>query len=147
MSVLSDNIEQFIKDMMSTCDEVLLQRNELAAYFSCVPSQINYVLMTRFTIDRGYIIMSKRGGGGYIRITRVDTDCLLHDLISTEIGDVLTQREAYGMIGRLIEEGTVSGREADILRAAVSGYALPTQEMQDNVRARVLRNMLQALLQ
>ena len=69
---LSDTIEQFIKDMMQREQqaEIDLKRNELAEYFHCAPSQINYVLATRFTPDHGYVITSQRGGGGYIRIVR-----------------------------------------------------------------------------
>ena len=69
---LSDTIEHFIKELMTQEEpEVELRRNELAEYFSCAPSQINYVLATRFTPDNGYIIESRRGGGGYIRIVRI----------------------------------------------------------------------------
>ena len=75
MAVLSDNIEQFIKSLLNEYDEMVeLQRNELASYFSCAPSQINYVLATRFSPEKGYYIESKRGGGGYIKLTRVDAN-------------------------------------------------------------------------
>ena len=76
---LSDAIEQFIKTMLTQeAPEVELKRNELAEYFNCAPSQINYVLATRFTPDHGYIIESRRGGGGYIRIFRMAQDTSEH---------------------------------------------------------------------
>ncbi len=91
---LSDTIEQFIKDMISEEPqaEVDLKRNELAAYFHCAPSQINYVLSTRFTPDPGYVTSSQRGGGGYIRIVRIvrgDHEQLAY-LLSDRIGDAIT---------------------------------------------------------
>ena len=75
MARLSDMIEDFINALLNESDGQLeLQRNELADYFECAPSQINYVLATRFSVDRGYYIESRRGGGGYIRIIRLDID-------------------------------------------------------------------------
>ncbi|MEL7601687.1 MAG: CtsR family transcriptional regulator, partial [Bacillota bacterium] len=78
MSVLSDSIELFIKELLDQSDEVSLQRNELAQHFNCAPSQINYVLATRFTPDKGYIIESRRGGGGYIRVLRLSVETSEH---------------------------------------------------------------------
>lgn len=149
MSVLSDSIEQFIKELMGAGEEISLQRNELAQHFSCAPSQINYVLSTRFTLEQGYIIVSKRGGGGYIRVQRVDTDRdkLLHEYACERVGASIGLREATGIIRRLYAHSLVSVREANMMLAAVGGVALPTQEMGDAVRARVLRAMLQALMQ
>lgn len=148
MSVLSDSIELFIKELMEQSDEVSLQRNELAQHFACAPSQINYVLSTRFTLDHGYVIISRRGGGGYIRVMRVatDRDNLLHD-IACRIGDTLTQHEAHAMISRLLEDNTLNEREARLMASAADGCALPTQTLQDTVRARIMRSMLTALLQ
>ena len=76
MARISDIIAQFINDMIEEEEdkEVIIQRNELADKFNCAPSQINYVLMTRFTIDRGYYIDSKKGGGGYVQITKISSD-------------------------------------------------------------------------
>ena len=71
MAQLSNEIEKFIKDLMEDDSQVELKRNELAQHFGCAPSQINYVLATRFTIDHGYVIESRRGGGGYVHIVRM----------------------------------------------------------------------------
>ncbi len=148
MSVLSDSIELFIKELMEQSDEVSLQRNELAQHFACAPSQINYVLSTRFTLEHGYVIISRRGGGGYIRVMRVaaDRDNLLH-VIACRIGDALSQHEAHAMISRLLEDKILNEREARLMVSAVDGCALPMQGLQDTVRARIMRSMLTALLQ
>ena len=69
---ISDSIEHFIREMFEEKNSIELKRNELAQYFNCVPSQINYVISTRFTTERGYVVESRRGGGGHIRITRIN---------------------------------------------------------------------------
>ena len=71
MAQLSDSIERFIKELMEEGSQIEVRRNELAQHFGCAPSQINYVLATRFSVDHGYIIESRRGGGGYVRIVRM----------------------------------------------------------------------------
>ncbi len=120
MSVLSNAIEEFIKEMLSY-GETELQRNELAQRFGCAPSQINYVLTTRFSLDRGYIITSRRGGGGYIKITRIKLDkdgCLL-ELVMRLAKQPLTNKEAKGMLAQLYELGALTGREAALMYAAL----------------------------
>ena len=75
MAILSDHIEQFINSLLEEYDEMVeLQRNELDNYFSCAPSQINYVIATRFSPEKGYYVVSKRGGGGYIKLVRGEPD-------------------------------------------------------------------------
>lgn len=149
MSVLSDNIERFIKELMQQSDEISLQRNELAQHFSCAPSQINYVLSTRFTLDHGYMTISRRGGGGYIRVLRVNTDScsLLQDLLCNRIGDSLDKNEAHAIIVRIADNGLIGAREAKLMQATVDACTLPTQTMQNNMRARILRAMLAVLIQ
>jgi len=148
MSVLSDSIERFIKEMMEQSDEIALQRNELAQYFACAPSQINYVLATRFTPDRGYIIVSRRGGGGYIRVIRVDMtrNAILNDLISNRIGEQLSRREAEGMIARLENENIINHREAVLLLAAIGDLGLPAAGLQDRARATAMKNIIMTLI-
>lgn len=148
MNVLSDSIEIFIKEQMGAESELSIRRNELAQYFACAPSQINYVLSTRFTLSRGYIIVSRRGGGGYIRVLRVDTDKdrLLHGVVLS-IDDEISLRTANDMIERLSGEAIISDREAALLCAGMGALTIPVKEMENAIRARVLREMLTALMQ
>ncbi len=144
---LSDTIESFIKTMLTQEEpEVELKRNELAEYFGCAPSQINYVLATRFTIDDGYVIESRRGGGGYIRIVRViQSGSKFRYLLSERIGDSIGEVEAGKLIGQLEAEKLVTPCEADIMRAAVSSQALsvPMPDAMKNVtRAKIFKSML-----
>jgi transcriptional regulator CtsR len=128
---------------------VEIRRNELAQTFDCAPSQINYVLETRFTTERGYIIESRRGGGGYVRIIRVSCDSkeALLNLIHEEVGSRVSQDEACHYVARLSDEGLVDQREAALMRSAfdrnVLGLQLP---LRDVVRARLLKGMLLGLL-
>ena len=150
MSVLSDTIEQFIKELMSEYEgKIELQRNELAQHFNCAPSQINYVLATRFTPDKGYIIESRRGGGGYIRVLRlsVDTSDHLFWLVTTRIGEQISERDAHDVISWLVENKAATAREAALMQAAVSDKSLNIPAMlKDRIRAAVLKQMLLVLL-
>lgn len=150
MSVLSDTIEKFIKSLMSEYEgRIELQRNELAQHFNCAPSQINYVLATRFTPDKGYIIESRRGGGGYIRVVRlrVDQGDHLVKLVTTRIGDEISERAAFDVISRLVETGAVLKREGLLMRAAVSDKALGVPvSIKDIIRAGILRQLILVLL-
>ena len=146
MKPLSDNIEAFIKSLLGEDqDQVDVQRNELANYFRCAPSQITYVLSTRFTPDHGYVIESRRGGGGYIRIVRLrkaSADQLLY-LLNQRIGTSVPAPDAMAMIKQLEESDIITPREAALMRAATSTQAinLPVA-MKDALRASVLRMML-----
>ena len=145
---LSDAIEQFIKTMLTQeAPEVELKRNELAEYFNCAPSQINYVLATRFTPDHGYIIESRRGGGGYIRIFRMaqDTSEQLIYLLNQRVGDSIDALAASHLVQQLREREVVTDGEAAMMNAALSPPALSlplSAEMKDALRARILNNML-----
>ena len=145
---LSDSIEQFIKTMLAQDEqEVELKRNELAEYFGCAPSQINYVLATRFTPDHGYIIESRRGGGGYIRIFRMqqDTGKQLVYLLNERIGDSISVLSANHLIQQLQEREIVTPDEAALMAAAVSAQSLslPLPEgLKDALRAKILKSML-----
>lgn len=145
---LSDAIEQFIKTMLTQeAPEVELKRNELAEYFNCAPSQINYVLATRFTPDHGYIIESRRGGGGYIRIFRMtqDTSEQLLYLLHERVGDSIDALAASHLVQQLRERELVTDGEAAMMNAALSPQALSLPlpaEMKDALRARILKNML-----
>lgn len=145
---LSDSIETFIKTMLSQDEtEVELKRNELAEYFNCAPSQINYVLATRFTLDDGYVIESRRGGGGYIRIVRVVETAAqrLTYLINDRIGTAISEPEAMRLIAQLVQQQVVTRDEGAIMQSAVSGQALSIpipDAMKDAMRAKLLKAML-----
>mgnify|MGYP001218806062 CR=1 FL=1 len=151
MARLSDMIERFIKELIEETDGVIeIQRNELANYFNCVPSQINYVIDTRFTTERGYYVESRRGGGGHIRIKRISLSrpagYLMHAINS--IGEKLTQQAAEAFINNFIDYDIINTREADIMKAALSDKILNNVsiEQRDSLRAKMLKNMLLSLL-
>ena len=148
---LSDSIEVFIKTLLAEdSPEVEVKRSELAEYFGCAPSQINYVLATRFSPDHGYITESRRGGGGYLRIVRVvqtGSQTLMH-LVNERIGEAIGELEAVRLIQQLTEKGVVTPKEADLMRAAVSAQALSIpipDPLKNAIRARTLKTMLLAL--
>ena len=150
MSVLSDTIEEFIKTMMPENENsVDLKRNELAQYFSCAPYQINYVIKTRFNINHGYHTESRRGGGGYIRIIRVNTcdkDYLM-TLLNDTIGQSISQRDALGIISHIYELKIISEQTAKVMSAAVLDSAMMAPiQMKNITRAGVLRSMVKTIL-
>ncbi|WP_137597235.1 CtsR family transcriptional regulator [Paucilactobacillus kaifaensis] len=146
---ISDIIEQYLKSILSDSEHVEIRRSEIANLFDVVPSQINYVIKTRFTIQNGYLVESKRGGGGYIRIERVnlldDVD-VLNTLISV-IGDEISERDAVSIIQTLYDEDVVSRREADLMAVMVSKQtlALTDRQVADVLRAHVLVSLLNRL--
>ncbi|CAG5091969.1 Transcriptional regulator CtsR [Thermobacillus xylanilyticus] len=151
MRNITDLIEQYLKQMIRESAEgtVEIQRNELADKFSCVPSQINYVIATRFTLERGYLVESKRGGGGYIRIRKLELPACqpIHEHVLRTIGSRIDQSAAEGLIYQLAEAKLLNGREAQLLKAAVSRETLAvTLPLRDEIRARLLKAMLIALL-
>ncbi|MCI9332750.1 MAG: CtsR family transcriptional regulator [Oscillibacter sp.] len=144
---ISDLIASFLQSCLDeTGDGVLeVQRGELAQRFNCVPSQINYVMSTRFSPERGYIVESRRGGNGYIRITRVrvDRETLLMHVINS-LGDRVDLPSARAILGNLAESGALEERLARTLLAAVGDKALSAvpRELRDQVRADILKNVL-----
>ncbi|HJJ11705.1 MAG TPA: CtsR family transcriptional regulator [Clostridiaceae bacterium] len=141
---ISDLIEDFIKDMLKTEDELEIQRNELAEQFNCVPSQINYVISTRFKPSQGYYVESRRGGGGHITIKKINitqSNYLMH--IITSIGDNLTSKEVDIFISNFLSDGIVTKKEAKLLKVATSDNVLNVPiEIKDMLRARIFKNML-----
>lgn len=128
MARLSDVIESFIKQMLDENAESYLeiQRNELANHFSCAPSQINYVLTTRFTKDKGYYIESRRGGGGCIKITRVevsDENHFIENIVSS-IGDNITCDGALKIINGMFESGIIDEKTFLLMKAVVNDRTL-----------------------
>lgn len=150
MARLSDIIENFLKGLIIEEEgAVEIQRNELASKFNCVPSQINYVISTRFTAEKGYYVESRRGGGGYISIKRLNLDSagdyLMH--IITSIGDRITQFTSEVFINNFVDYNIIEVREAMIMKAATSDKVLADVpiEKRDDVRAAILKNMLMSL--
>ena len=148
---LSDAIEQFIKELLNDeSAEVELKRNELAEYFGCAPSQINYVLATRFSPDHGYLTESRRGGGGYIRIVRVvqsGSQRLMY-LVNDRIGESLGEEECLRLISQLKEQRIVTADEAALMASAISTRALgvPVPDALKNaMRARMMKSMLMTI--
>ena len=148
---LSDSIESFIKTLLSEeSAEVELKRNELAEYFGCAPSQINYVLATRFSPDHGYLTESRRGGGGYIRIVRVvetGSQRLMY-LINERIGESIGEDECMRLISQLKEQQIVTADEAALMASSVSTRALAVplpDAMKNSLRARIMKSMLMSV--
>lgn len=147
MRNISDLIEGYLKEILELQQQGLIEikRSELAEQFQCVPSQINYVINTRFTAERGYLVESKRGGGGYIRIVRVEAHSKkdLFDELDQYIQNELAQSASEDIIYRLLNESIISKREAKLMLAALdrSTLELPLP-LRDQIRARILRAML-----
>ncbi|AIQ55067.1 CtsR family transcriptional regulator [Paenibacillus sp. FSL R7-0331] len=151
MRNISDIIEQYLKNILHESPEgtVEIQRNDLADQFSCVPSQINYVISTRFTLEKGYVVESKRGGGGYIRIQRFELpqSVALYAHLKSTIGNDIDQNSAEGLIYQLEEARFLSKREACLMRAAVSRECLTVNlPYRDEIRAKIMKAMLISLL-
>lgn len=150
MNCLSDMIEVFIKRLLNESEGKLeLQRNELAIQFNCAPSQINYVLTTRFSVARGYCIESRRGGGGYIRIIKIDIEEHNHilQLVNETIGERITLRKAEAILARMHDVDLIDDRESIIMLSALQDQnSLIPHQVKDNVRANLLRAMLNGIL-
>lgn len=151
MRNISDLIEHYLKQILQSSSEgsVEIQRSELADKFSCVPSQINYVISTRFTLEKGYYVESKRGGGGYIRIQRVDLPSLeaIQRHVAHTVGAEIDQTAAEGLIYQLEEAEFLTEREARLIRAAINREALAIGlPIRDQIRAKMLKAMLVTLL-
>ncbi len=152
MRNISDIIEQHLKRILQESPNgfIEIQRSELADLFQCVPSQINYVINTRFTVEKGYIVESKRGGGGYIRIRKVHivSKARLQELLTEElIGESIAQGVGYAIIDRLLEEGLINNREATLMKIATSRSVLTVEpELRDQLRANILKQMIASIL-
>lgn len=149
---MSDLITREIIRMLNESEESTaeIQRNEFAGLMGCAPSQINYVLSSRFTPEHGYIIESRRGGGGYIRIKRVvlnSSSALMH--IINSIGDGIDAMSTRIVIENCLESGLISRQTAILMAAAVSDSALQTvtPALKEHVRAAILKQMLLTQIQ
>ncbi|PEA54553.1 CtsR family transcriptional regulator [Bacillus pseudomycoides] len=150
MRNISDIIEQYLKQVidLSNNSAIEIKRSEIADKFDCVPSQINYVINTRFTLERGFVVESKRGGGGYIRIIKVKLhdDIDIIDQMLQMIQYSIAQSSAENIIRRLAEEGIATTREAKLMFSVLDRSVLLTDlPLRDELRARMLRAMLRTL--
>ena len=147
---MSDLVARYIKDMLEEQNgEAEIKRNELATTLGCVPSQINYVITSRFTPEQGYIVESRRGGGGYIRITRINTTrsgAIMH--IVNSIGSTLDKATAELMLDNMLSRDIIENRTARLISAAAGerAYLSVPQQYRDSLRAAVFKNMLLTLL-
>ena len=143
---MSDLIAEFIQEGLKESDGVLeLQRSDLAQRFNCVPSQINYVMSTRFSPEHGYIVESRRGGNGYIRITRVRVErpTLLMQVINS-VGDQLDLPSARAILSNLVSSGALEKAVGQALLAAIGDNALRpvAREDRDRLRASIFKQVL-----
>ncbi len=151
MARLCDIIEDFLKELINDTNGVIeIQRNELANQFNCVPSQINYVIDTRFTSEKGFLVESRRGGGGHIRIKRVNisrpASYLMH--VINSLGESVSQQTAQALIDNFLDYDILNKKEAQIIRTAVSDKALGIirSPVRDKLRSRLLKNILAGLI-
>lgn len=142
---ISDKIETFIIELLKEDDGwVELGRNELASIFNCVPSQINYVISTRFGPDKGYLVESRRGGGGYLKIRRLQQAGAGE--VAGNIGDAVTEKKARELLACLQAADKIPPATAAVILAAVSEQSLAAapESVRDSLRAAILKNMLLA---
>ena len=141
---MSDMIEEFIKELFDESDYIEIQRNDLAEQFNCVPSQINYVISTRFQPEQGYYVESKRGGGGHITIKKINitkSNYIMH--VIAGIDNKITAQEVDIFISNLLSYDVVTEKQAKLLKVATSDNVLivPIQ-YRDELRASIFKNML-----
>lgn len=147
MGNLANYIEAYIKKMLLESHSGVLetQRSDLAEKFNCVPSQINYVLSTRFSMDKGYLVETRRGGGGYIRILRITLDPHndLQKILNNSIGQSIDFNNAVGIVQRFVDEGWLTIREGKILVSIIDPSVLRvTGEVADALRAAIVKSAL-----
>ena len=145
---MSDLIENYLKNVLHKNETVEIRRSEIADQFNCVPSQINYVINTRFTIQQGYVVESKRGGGGYIRIMKVN---LVDEMdILNELGNLipeeLSEREGNHLLQNLYENELISKREAQIMSLMMEKDTFPSNvknaaEIRSNMMKKLIDNL------
>lgn len=147
---LSNVIAHMISEMLEEKDEIEIQRNVLAQNLGCVPSQINYVLSSRFTPERGYIVESRRGGGGFIRIARINYDSgtlLMH--VVNSVGSQIDEKSCKSHLINLVYSKLIDEHDAKLILAATSDNSLRAlqHEQRDTVRAAIFKQLLLTLMQ
>lgn len=152
MSTLVDRIERYIKRQIRESERqaIEIRRRDLAEIFNCAPSQISYALETRFTQERGYLVETRRGGGGFIRVVRLPLSDQEEDFwrrVNQRLGEWIDQKAAEDLIEGLLEQDLINEREAALLSGAIRRDAIAVElPLRDVLRARILRSMLAALL-
>ena len=147
---MSDLVAEYIVRMLDESGgNAEIKRNELASLLGCVPSQINYVITSRFTPEQGYIVESRRGGGGYIKITRVTTDrrvAVMH--IVNSIGDSISSSTADIILRNMLSQNMISEYDFALISSAMSDkvYTGVSGEQRDMLRASLMKNMLMTLI-
>ncbi|MCL1790577.1 MAG: CtsR family transcriptional regulator [Peptococcaceae bacterium] len=149
MGNLADRIEAYLKNILGESEggSVILQRGFLAEVFSCAPSQINYVLTTRFTVEKGYLVESRRGGGGFLRIVRLgfDEESNFHRIMNELLGKEVSQRRANNLLDNLFEEGIISERETILLKSVLADKIIG-ESLGDTHAARLRAMMMKEIL-
>lgn len=150
MARLTDVIEKFIKEMIKNekDNKIMIQRNELADQFRCAPSQINYVLTTRFTYAKGYVIESRRGGGGHIMIQKIQHTNSENRtrLIRDTIGDSITYHKAIALIDNLFESELINKKEYELIKISMNDKTLASSDNRNRLRSDILKGMLMVIL-
>ena len=146
---ISNIIEEFIKSTLGEEEKLELSRNDLANYFSVAPSQINYVLTTRFNVDRGYVVESKRGGGGSVTIIRISQD--ESEIIPAIIKEIdsapdLTFNKAVDILQGLVARGIITKDEAIIIKSSISDKALSTPTKCEGLRKNIFKEILLGIM-
>ncbi|CDQ21669.1 transcriptional regulator [Halobacillus karajensis] len=147
MRNISDVIEEYLKGILdeNRHQAIEIKRSELAEKFDCVPSQINYVIKTRFTVEKGYIVESKRGGGGYIRIRRIKhrKESEMIEEVMGLIHSHVSQSKAVDVLERLVDYEIITDRESKLMASVIDrdvlAFSLP---LRDEIRARMMTAML-----
>ncbi|MDK1733380.1 CtsR family transcriptional regulator [Dellaglioa algida] len=146
---ISDVIEKYFKKILLDEKAIVIKRSEVAELFNCVPSQINYVINTRFTIQNGYVVESKRGGGGYIKIEKVNlfADQEFIQTLENLIGTDVSQQEGYDIIQSLYDEKTLTKKESNLILATIKKDAFLGMDtnLENTVRAKMLINLINRL--
>lgn len=145
---VSDVIEEFIMSSLDDDNFIELSRNDLAKFFSCVPSQINYVLNTRFTVNRGFVVESQRGGSGYIKVTRVkDSDANFLNNALNLCRQPLNNLQANQIVANMLDKNIITDNEANIIKSATSVKALNNPLNIDNtLRSNIMASIILELM-
>ena len=146
---VSDIIEEFIMSSLDDDSFIELSRNDLAKFFACVPSQINYVLNTRFTINRGFVVESQRGGAGYIKVSRLkdNDDNFLKSALDL-CNQPLNLTDANQLINQMMDRNLLSKNECELIKTTISAKALNNPINIDNtIRSNILKQVIIRLMQ